>query len=185
MRRLLRRKKNAPRNDTTLFLLALCLQVAQQLLKRLLITCVGFPSSHIANMPRSSDVCRPRLRGLHYGIIQPHRKKHRALLLSFFLKCCLDFLLYPFAIDRILRQHKQQLVIDSNCFINPRSEFVPDFQILRSEPTAHAFALEVGINALCKILVLGRITDKARVKLKRLFNCASCSSFAIVKPPAK
>ena len=105
----------------------------------------------------------PRLRGRHHDVIQPNRKEHELFLLPFLLKSRLDLVFYPGAFNRVLREHQEQLVVDTNSFINAGSEAIPNFQIFRRKPAADVLALQVGIEVFGEILVFSRVADKTGV----------------------
>ncbi len=70
----------------------------------------------------------------------------------------------------MLRKNDQEFVIHSDRLVNAMFEFVSDFQIFRGIPAAHAFGLQVGIEAFDKLLVLAGIANKARVVLDGVVN---------------
>jgi len=77
----------------------------------------------------------------------------------------LDLAFHPRALDGALREHQQQFVVPSNRFLDPILEFLADFQILRRKPAAHPLGLQVSIESIGELLVLGRIADEAGVEL--------------------
>ena len=47
-------------------------------------------------------------------------------------------------------------------------EAIADSQVFRSEPRAHTGCLKVGMETICKFLILGGVADEARIRLNRL-----------------
>jgi hypothetical protein len=56
----------------------------------------------------------------------------------------------------------------ANGLINALAESVTDLEILRREPAANALVLEVSVEAIREILILGRVADEAGVELDGL-----------------
>jgi hypothetical protein len=53
-------------------------------------------------------------------------------------------------------------------FIDLFMQFAPSLHVMRGEPAADAFGLEVGMQAFGKVLVLGGVTDEAGIELNRV-----------------
>ena len=78
-----------------------------------------------------------------------------------------DFGLHPLTRHTVLRQDQQQLVTQPNCVIDLLMDLPPP--LMSATRTSSApFGLQVSMEALGKLLVVGRIADEARVELKRL-----------------
>jgi hypothetical protein len=59
-------------------------------------------------------------------------------------------------------------------FVDLFMKLAPSLNIIRREPAADTFGLEVGVKLVCEALVFGGVTDKARVEL----NSEPTSDFA-------
>lgn len=68
--------------------------------------------------------------------------------------------LHPRALHRLLGKHKQQFIVQPNRFVDLGAEFVTDLQILRRQPHASAFALQLRMQQIGKFLVLAGIADE-------------------------
>ena len=55
-----------------------------------------------------------------------------------------------------------------NALVDLFVDLAPALDIVWRKPAAHPFGLQVGMQPLGKLLVVGRVTDKARVVLKWL-----------------
>ncbi len=92
------------------------------------------------------------------------------MFLILFSKGGLDLEFHPRASNGMLREHQQQLVIQANGLIDALPDFVTRLHVFRGKPTAHAFALQVGIEPFGKRLVTAGIANKAGVVLDGMSN---------------
>src|SRR6266536_2577475 len=146
------------------------LKITKQALKGHLIGIVLFPLGKVPNVPLSSNSGCPRVGCILDGFIQRDGEEGRLSLVLFLFQRLFDFILYPRTVNGMLRKNDQELVIYSDRLINAVSEFVSNFQILRSKPAANVFALQIGIEPLGELLVLAGIADKAGVVLYRVLS---------------
>jgi hypothetical protein len=65
----------------------------------------------------------------------------------------------------VRRQDQQQLVVQSDGFVDLLVEFPAALNVVRGKPAAHAFALQVGVEAVGEVLVFGGVADEAGVEL--------------------
>src|SRR3954471_8308525 len=80
---------------------------------------------------------------------------------AFFGKGFGHLVLDPVAPDGVLGQDQQHLVAQPDRFVDGIPGLGSNRQVMRREPAAHAFALEVGMEAIGEVLVLARIADEA------------------------
>lgn len=141
-------------------------QVEQQALERLLVGVLIFPPAEVSKMPGTTEIDGPgHIRLLHL-LIQADEEKHQFVLLRFLLKDSHDLPLDPRAVDRMLREDDEELIVQANRFINAMSEILTDLQVFRrSEPARHATASQVAIQPFGKVLVLAGIGNEAGVVL--------------------
>ena len=59
------------------------------------------------------------------------------------------------------RQDQQQLVVQADGFVDLLVELPAALNIVRSKPAAHAFVLQVGVEAVGEGLVFGGVADEA------------------------
>jgi hypothetical protein len=60
----------------------------------------------------------------------------------------------------VVREYEQQLVIDTDGFVNLFVDFPSALDVFWSVPTSYTFALESVMEALSECLVSVRVTDK-------------------------
>src|ERR1039457_1531043 len=80
----------------------------------------------------------------------PESTKLLIVLSGSSIKCSLNFLLHPPALDRTPGEHYEQLVVQLDGFIDPVPEFITDFQILRRVPAPHTLGPQVAVEPLGK-----------------------------------
>ena len=68
----------------------------------------------------------------------------------------------------MFREDEQQLIIDSNSFINLFVDFPSTLDVIRSVPASNTFALEGVVKSCGECFVLMGITDEAGIELDRL-----------------
>ena len=74
-----------------------------------------------------------------------------------------DFIAHPFARHRLRRENDQQLVIDTDGFIDAPPELIADLEVFWREPAAHVVGLQVVIEAAGEVLILAGIADEAAI----------------------
>ena len=151
-------------------MLFLRLQVAQQPHERLLERIVVLPVAEVADVAGTADIGGPCCVCVHYRVVNPNRKKHRAVLASFALERYFHFGFHPRASDRILRQDEEELVVNADSLVDAGSELVADLQILWRVPAADALRLEICVEPLGELLIDARMADEAGVKVEWLPN---------------
>jgi hypothetical protein len=67
-------------------------------------------------------------------------------------------------------QDQQHLVSQPDSGIDFVENLAADRHVIRREPTAHSGLLQIGMDALSKFLVFGRITNEGRRVLDRLIE---------------
>jgi hypothetical protein len=68
----------------------------------------------------------------------------------------------------VLGKKEQQPAVNAYRLIDLLVDFLSALNVMGSKPAANALVLKVGMKALRKFLVFGRIADEAGVKLDRL-----------------
>ena len=96
------------------------------------------------------------------------REQHLALLSEFFFARVRDLSFHPAAVHAVLGEDQQQAVVNADGFVNLLVNLFAASHVVRGEPAADAFVLEVGVEAVGEGLVLGRVADKAGVELDGL-----------------
>ena len=146
------------------------LKITKQALKGHLIGIVLFPLGKVPNVPLSANSGCPRIGCILDGFIQRDGEEGRLSLVLFLFQRLFDFILYPRTVNGMLRKDDQEFIIEPYRLINAVSEFVSNFQILRSKPAANVFALQIGIKPLGELLVFAGIANKARVVLNGVLS---------------
>src|SRR5260370_7813005 len=127
-----------------------------------------FPAGEISNMARILNVCGPISGALDDLFIQADGKENGALCLAFFGQCFLYLVFDPPTGDRMRREDQQQLIVLANGLIDALSNLVSNLHIFWGKPAAYAFALEVGIKPVAKILGTAGIPTQDGLLLHRL-----------------
>src|SRR5260370_25545553 len=124
-----------------------------------------FAAGEISNMARILNVCGPISGALDDLFIQADGKENGALCLAFFGQCFLYLVFDPPTGDRMSREDQQQLIVLANGLIDAVSDLVSNLHIFRGKPAAYAFALQVGIQPVGKLLVTAGMANKAGLVL--------------------
>src|SRR6266568_3121030 len=146
------------------------LQIAHQPHQAFLVRIVFFPVGKVSDMACLLDTGGPRQPHLHHCLIQCDGKEHPFVLLLFLLKGSHNLAFHPLAIDRVLREDNQELIMQADRLVNAMPKLLPDPQIFRGVPASHAFGLQVGIEEFDKFLVLARVANEAGVVLDGVLN---------------
>src|SRR5260370_1320458 len=129
-----------------------------------------FPAGEISNMARILNVCGPISGALDDLFIQADGKENGALCLAFFGQCFLYLVFDPPTGDRMSREDQQQLIVLGNGLIDAPANLVSNLHIFWGKPAAYAFALQVGIQPVGKLLVTAGMANKAGVVLDGMSN---------------
>jgi len=140
-------------------------QIAQQSLQDFLIGVVLLPIAEIGNVACAANVSSPTGWTVFDGTIQTNGKQHRCFFAVLFGNGRFDFKFDPRTVDGMLRQHQQQLIMQTDGLVNTISDLVSSFQVFGRKPAAYPFALQVSIQPFDKLLIFTRIADKAGVVL--------------------
>ena len=145
-------------------------QIAEQASEGLLVVVVVLPAGEVGNVSHTFDMCCPTRCALHDGIVKANGKEYQGVFLILFGKGGFDLEFYPRACDRVLREHQQQLVVLANGLIDALPDLVASLHVFWGKPAAHAFALQVGIQPVGKLLVAAGIANEAGVVLDGMSN---------------
>ena len=140
-------------------------QIAEQASQGLLVVVVLLPAGEVGNVPHAFKMCCPAYCALHDGVVKANGKEHQSVFLILFGKGGLDLEFYPRASDGMLGEHQQQFIVQVNGLVDALPDFVTGLHVFRSKPAAHAFALQIGIEPVGKVLVAAGIANKAGVIL--------------------
>src|SRR6266566_4871518 len=129
-----------------------------------------FPLSEVADVPAAAHISCPCFGGEHYRVVQAHRKEHWLLFTILFLTGGHHLALDPGALDCVSRENEDELVVETDGFIDALVVVVANLEVFRSEPAAHTLALQISIEPLGKDLVLARVADETRVEVNGFAN---------------
>jgi hypothetical protein len=129
---------------------------------------VILPAREVADMTCASKLGSPRLGSSFNLFIEADRKQHNLISLLFFFEGLLYLIFDPIALDRMLGQDQQQLIAQPDPGIDLVADFAANWHIVWREPAAHPLVLQVGVKALCEVLIFGRVADEAGIKLDGL-----------------
>jgi len=121
-------------------------------------------------VPGTVNHRRPACFQGHHRIVNPDWKEDGRTLLTFPCQGGFDFLLHPLTCYRRLGQDEEQLIIEADRLVNAGAETVADFHVFWGKPAAHAFVLQICIQAFGEGVVLTRIADEAGVELEGLIE---------------
>ena len=141
----------------------LLFQIAQQSSEHFLVGVMLLPPREVGDVAHAAQVGRPTDRTVLDRIIQANRKQHQLFLPALLVEGIFDFVFDPRTLDGMLREHQQQLVIQTNRLVDTVTYLVAGLEVFGSEPTTHASALQIGIQPFDKLLILARIADEASV----------------------
>ena len=125
------------------------------------------PRSEVANNALAHFGCSGFV-GIENCLIQSHWEQHCLAPLPFFLECCGDFILNPFAADGVGRHYQQQLVVQANGLVEAVPYLFAYLHIFRREPAPHTFGLQVCIEPFGKVPVFTGVADEAGIELDDL-----------------
>src|SRR5258708_753531 len=140
-------------------------QIAEQSSQGLLVVVVLLPAGEVGNVSHAFKMCCPTCCGLHDGVVKANGKEHQDVFLILFGKGGLNLEFYPRTCNGMLGEHQQQLVIQTNGLVDALPDFVTGLHVFRGKPAAHAFALQVGIQLVGKLLVVAGIANKTSIVL--------------------
>src|SRR5271165_738733 len=153
-------------------------QIAYQPLKRRLVRVMVLPVAEVGDevlaylarriFPRITVEALPIAQRLKPH--QPDGKQHPLLFFRLPLARLGDLGVHPLAVHAVLRQNEQQPVMQPNGLVNLFVDLPPALDVVRREPAAHPLGLEIGMQPLSKLLVVGRIANEAGVKLNAACN---------------
>jgi hypothetical protein len=159
------------RSDSTLIGLLLArrdralLQITQQTSESALVGIVVLPLAEIPDVARVADIGSPGQGGLHDLLIQLEGKKDELIVGKFLFQCGRDHMVHPGAVDRVLRKHHQQLIVEVESLVEAGPGLLITFEVYRGEPTAHIRLSQVGMQAGGEIAVLAGRANTAGVEL--------------------
>jgi hypothetical protein len=64
----------------------------------------------------------------------------------------------------VWRQDQQEFVMEADGFVDLLVELAASLDIVRGKPAADTFGLEIGMEAVSEVLILGGVTDEAGIK---------------------
>ena len=158
----------------TPLLAGLSFQIADQPLKRRLIRIVVFPVAEVGDEELAYLAGRV-LSGIavealpiaqHIKLHQPDRKQHPLAFLHLPFAGLGDLGLHPLAVQAVLGENQQQPVMQANGLVNLLVQLASSLDVVRREPAAYAFGLQVSMEPLGKLLVLCRIADESRSRTR-------------------
>jgi hypothetical protein len=97
---------------------------------------------------------------------EPDGEQDSALIAYLPLAGLGDFRLHPLALHAVRRPDQHQLVVQAYGFVDLLVELPAALNVVRSEPAAHAFVLQVGVEPVGEVLVFGGVADEALIKVK-------------------
>ena len=127
------------------------------------------PGAEVSNVA-SLDIGCPADGGIEDGVIQPDREQDERATPRLFVERLLDLALDPGPFDRGVGEDDEELVSNPDGLVEGGPKLVADLEILRCEPAADTFVLQVGMEALGKFMVLVRVADEAGIELDRLIQ---------------
>src|SRR5258708_6416673 len=119
------------------------------------------PSGKVANMPAAAHVSHPRFGCVHHRIIQADWEECGSLLLILLLTRSHHFPFYPSTLNSMFGENENELVVETNRFINALMVVITDFQIFGGEPAAHTLVLQVYVKSPYKVFIFSRVTNEA------------------------
>jgi len=90
------------------------------------------------------------------------------LVCDFALAGFADFGFDPFAFHAVFGEDEEELVVQADGFVDLLVDLLAGGHVVRGEPAADAFILEVGVEAVGEGLVFGGVADEAGVELDGL-----------------
>src|SRR5262249_36646301 len=94
------------------------------------------------------------------------REQHLPALLLFLGACIRNLRLDPIAVHSVGGQDQWQLVVQTDGFIDLLVDFFPALDVMGSEPASDTLRLQVCVEAIGELLILGRVADEARVEIE-------------------
>ena len=98
--------------------LAFNAQVSHQPLEALLVAVVLFPAGEVSDVALAPQQTRPGFRSLHHGVVYAHRKENDLLACALFVESPCYLTCNPVARDGTLGQDQQNLVSQSDRFVD-------------------------------------------------------------------
>jgi len=149
------------------------LQIAEQALKTFRVGVVFLPVAEIGN-EIFANLARQVLPFVGVEKLPvPNRlkrnqsdgKQHALFLRTLPLPGFADFSLYPRALHAVRRKDQEQPLISSDRFVDLLMDFLSSLYIVRREPAADAFVLQIRVQAVGEFLIFGGIADEAGIEL--------------------
>ena len=103
---------------------------------------------------RPFDMRRPACFLFYHRVIDAQGEQHRLFTLPLLFHGRFHLLFNPITGHRVFRQDEQQLLMHANGLVDPDPDALPDLQIFRGKPAAHAFLLEFSVQSFGKVLIL-------------------------------
>src|SRR4051812_11503969 len=144
------------------------LQVAQHPLQDFLVGVMVLPSAEVTDVALDAQAASPGFVCVQHGVIDPDREQNGRLARPLLIQGPRHFLLNPITGNRVFGQDQQHLVAQPDRLVDGVDDLGADRHVVRREPAAHAFVLEIGVEAVGELLVLARIADEAGEELDRL-----------------
>src|SRR5258708_1200395 len=119
-------------------------------------------------MPAAPYIGSPGLGRVHRCIIQTNGKEHWSLLTVLFLAGGHYLTFDPDALDRVVRENEDELVVEANRFIDTLVIVVTNLQVFGRKPATDSFMLQISIEPFGKCLILAGMADEAGVVVNRL-----------------
>ncbi len=167
-------------------------QVADEALEGFLVGVVVFPVAEVGD-----EVFADLAGGIFAGVgvealpvaqgfkgRQADGEKHPSLVAQLALAGLGDFRLHPLALHAVRRQDQQQLVVQADGFVDLLVDFLAALNVVRGKPTAYAFVLQVGVEAVGEGLVFGGVADEAGVELDGASDDRLCESDEFIRDAA-
>src|SRR5260221_1735974 len=110
-------------------------------------------------------MCCPACCGLHDSVVEANGKQYQGVFLILFGKGSLDLQFYRRASDGMFGEAQQQPGVHANGLVDALPDLVTGLHVFRSIPAAHAFALQVGVQPVSKLLVVAGIANKTSIVL--------------------
>ena len=101
------------------------------------------------------------------GVVKTNGKEHQGMFLHSLWQGRPRPQFYPRTSNGMFGEHQQQLVVPMNGLVDALPDLVTRLHVFRSKPAAYAFALQIGIELVGKLLVTAGIANKAGVILNR------------------
>ncbi len=128
-------------------------------------------------MAGSFDIMRPLGVTCQDCLNYADRKQNIRDTSRFFVQRPLHLVGYPIAGYRMFREYHQQLVKQTDSFVNAWADFVPNFQVFWCKPAANSVVLQIGVQACDKGFVVAGVADKAGI----VFNWLAGNRFHVVE----